>query len=58
MAINTGDIAFEGVNAINPDDLAVLALNAIAAGNSFHITDGRITWTRGVLSAYFRATDK
>jgi hypothetical protein len=43
MAINAGDIAFVGVNATDPDQFAILALNAIAAGDSFYVTDGGIT---------------
>jgi hypothetical protein len=39
MAINAGDIAFVGVNATDPDQFAILALNAIAAGDSFYVTD-------------------
>jgi hypothetical protein len=35
MSINAGDIAFAGVNATNPDQFDILALNAIAAGDSF-----------------------
>lgn len=58
MAINAGDIAFVGVNATNPDQFAILALNAIAAGDSLFITDGGITnSTSGAASAYFRATE-
>jgi hypothetical protein len=57
MAINAGDIAFVGVNATNPDQFAILALNAIAAGDSFYVTDGGITGVSGVASAYFRATE-
>ena len=58
MAINAGDIAFVGVNATNPDQFAILALHAIAAGDSFFITDGGITnSTSGAASAYFRASE-
>ncbi|MFM7268107.1 MAG: hypothetical protein ACKOZT_05905, partial [Cyanobium sp.] len=57
MPINAGDIAFVGVNATNPDQLAILVLNAIAAGDSFYITDGGITGTSGAASAYFRASE-
>ncbi len=57
MAINAGDIAFVGVNATNPDQFAILALNAIAAGASFYVTDGGITGVSGAASAYFRATE-
>jgi len=58
MAINAGDIAFVGVNATNPDQFAILALNAIAAGDSFFVTDGGITnSTSGAASAYFRASE-
>jgi predicted extracellular nuclease len=57
MAINAGDIAFVGVNATNPDQFAILALNAIAAGDSFYVTDGGITGVSGAASAYFRATE-
>ena len=57
MAINAGDIAFVGVNATNPDQFAILALNAIAAGDSFYITDGGITGASGIASSYFRATE-
>jgi hypothetical protein len=57
MAINAGDIAFVGVNATYPDQFAILALNAIAAGDSFYVTDGGITGVSGVASAYFRATE-
>jgi hypothetical protein len=57
MAINAGDIAFVGVNATNPDQFAILALNAIAAGDSFYITDGGITGVSGAASPYFRATE-
>ena len=58
MAINAGDIAFVGVNATNPDQFAILALNAIAAGDSFFVTDGGIAnSTSGAASAYFRATE-
>jgi hypothetical protein len=39
MAINACDIVFVGVNATDPDQFAVLALNAIAAGDSFCVTD-------------------
>ena len=59
MAINAGDIAFVGVNATNPDQFAILALNAITAGDSFFVTDGGITnSTSGAASAYFRATEE
>jgi len=57
MAVNAGDIAFVGVNATNPDQFAILALNAIAAGDSFYVTDGGITGVSGAASAYFRATE-
>ena len=57
MAINAGDIAFVGVNATNPDQFAILALNAIAAGDGFYITDGGITGASGIASSYFRATE-
>jgi predicted extracellular nuclease len=57
MDINAGDIAFVGVNATNPDQFAILALNAIAAGASFYVTDGGITGASGASSAYFRATE-
>jgi hypothetical protein len=39
MAINACDIVFVGVNATDTDQFAVLALNAIAAGDSFCVTD-------------------
>jgi hypothetical protein len=39
MAINAGEIAFIGVNATDPDQFAILALIAIAAGDSFCVTD-------------------
>jgi predicted extracellular nuclease len=57
MAVNAGDIAFVGVNAVDPDQFAILALNAIAAGDSFYVTDGGITGVSGAASAYFRATE-
>ena len=57
MAINAGDIAFVGVNSTNPDQFAILALNAIAAGDSFYVTDGGITGVSGAASSYFRATE-
>ena len=57
MAINAGDIAFVGVNSTNPDQFAILALNTIAAGDSFYVTDGGITGVSGAASAYFRATE-
>jgi len=57
MAINAGDIAFVGVNATDPDQFAILALNAIAAGDSFYVTDGGITGVSGAASSYFRATE-
>jgi len=57
MAINAGDIAFVGINATDPDQFAILALNAIAAGDSFYLTDGGITGVSGAASAYFRATE-
>ena len=57
MAINAGDLAFVGVNSTDPDQFAILALNAIAAGDSFFVTDGGITGTAGAASSYFRATE-
>jgi len=57
MAINAGDIAFVGVNATDPDQFAILALNAIAAGDSFYVTDGGITGVSGAATLYFRATE-
>jgi len=57
MAIKAGDIAFVGVNATNPDQLAILALNSITAGDSFYLTDGGITGSSGAASAYFRASE-
>ena len=57
MAINAGDIAFVGVNATDPDQFAILALIAIAAGDSFYVTDGGITGVSGAASSYFRATE-
>ncbi|MFM7635007.1 MAG: hypothetical protein ACKO7Z_05390, partial [Cyanobacteriota bacterium] len=57
MPINAGDIAFVGVNATDPDQFAILALNAIAAGDSFFVTDGGITGVSGAASVYFRATE-
>jgi predicted extracellular nuclease len=57
MTVLAGDIAFVGVNATDPDQFAILALNAIAAGDSFYVTDGGITNTSGVASTYFRATE-
>jgi predicted extracellular nuclease len=57
MAINAGDIAFVGVNSTNPDQFAILALNTIAAGDSFYVTDGGITGVSGAASSYFRATE-
>jgi predicted extracellular nuclease len=57
MAVNAGDIAFVGVNATNPDQFAILALKAIAAEDSFYVTDGGITGSSGAASGYFRATE-
>jgi hypothetical protein len=58
MAINPGDIAFVGVNATDPDQFAILALNAIAAGDSFYVTDGGITGASGAAAAYFGTPEK
>ncbi|MFN4865996.1 MAG: Calx-beta domain-containing protein [Cyanobium sp.] len=57
MPINAGDIAFVGVNATNPDQFAILVLNAIAAGDSLYVTDGGITGASGAASVYFRASE-
>ncbi|MFZ4640570.1 MAG: ExeM/NucH family extracellular endonuclease, partial [Nodosilinea sp.] len=58
MAITAGDIAFVGINATDPDQFAILALNAIVAGDTFIVTDGGYTGaTSGVASAYFRPTE-
>lgn len=58
QALNAGDIAFTGFNAINPDAFSFVALTDIAANTSIQFTDnnwttsfatgeGHITWTAG-----------
>ncbi len=57
MTVIAGDIAFLGVNSDDPDQFAFIARNAIAAGDSFFVTDGGITGAGGAASSFFRATE-
>jgi uncharacterized protein YjiK len=52
-----GDIAFVGVNATNPDQFAILAKNAITAGDTFIVTDGGVTGVSGIVTTFFRTTE-
>ena len=58
MTVLAGDIAFVGINSFNPDQFAILAVNAITAGDIFYVTDGGYTGTMtGVVNTTFRATE-
>ena len=57
-AVVAGDIAFVGVNATDPDQFAILAVNAIAGGDTFIVTDGGYTGTTTTAaSTTFRSTE-
>ncbi|MDZ8054512.1 MAG: SdiA-regulated domain-containing protein [Aulosira sp. ZfuVER01] len=57
MAVNPGDIAFVGVNSTDPDQFAILALKAIAPGDTFYVTDGGYISLTNVANTTFRATE-
>ena len=57
MAVVAGDIAIVGYNSTNPDQIAILAINAIAAGDGFFITDGGFISATGIASTTFRGTE-